>query len=217
MSGKNPCKYEGSQVLLVEGLDDCHVVMSLCASHEISETFSVYECGSDKKVLQRMNALILRPDIPATIGVLLDADTGIEDRWKSIRAKLEKHGYSVPPMPDSEGTIIVAPKDEDKPKIGVWLMPNNTIQGMLEDFCSTMISEEALEYTRTCVHSAQEAGHCTFKVVHFSKAVIHTYLAWQEEPGRPLGQAITRAHLKSHTATARSFTQWLDRLFNADN
>jgi len=31
----------------------------------------------------------------------------------------------------------------------------------------------------------------TFIPNHKSKAVIHTYLAWQNEPGMPLGQAIT--------------------------
>ncbi len=92
MSGKNPCKDEGSQVLLVEGIDDCHVVMSLCASHSIAETFGIYECGSDEKVLKRMNALILQPDTPVTIGVLLDADTGTENRWKSVGARDREQG-----------------------------------------------------------------------------------------------------------------------------
>nr|WP_254435729.1 DUF3226 domain-containing protein [Dolichospermum sp. UHCC 0260] len=47
-----------------------------------------------------------------------------------------------------------------------------------------------------------------------SKAIIHTYLAWQDEPGYPMGQAITKQSLRPHTDIAIKFTDWLTRLFN---
>lgn len=47
----------------------------------------------------------------------------------------------------------------------------------------------------------------------FSKAVIHTYLAWQDEPDRPLGQAITKQALRPQTDIAVRFTDWLKALF----
>ncbi|BAC91019.1 gsl3078 [Gloeobacter violaceus PCC 7421] len=53
----------------------------------------------------------------------------------------------------------------------------------------------------------------TFKEVHRSKAVIHTYLAWCDEPGYPLGKAITSQSLQPQTSIARKFTDWLVRLF----
>ena len=37
--------------------------------------------------------------------------------------------------------------------------------------------------------------------------------AWQDEPGRPLGQAITKQALRPHTDIAVRFTDWLTRLF----
>jgi len=68
------CQYEGPRVLLVEGRDDCHVVMSLCAAYRVPETFGIFSCGSDQRILKRLNALISQPDPPVTIGVVLDAD-----------------------------------------------------------------------------------------------------------------------------------------------
>jgi hypothetical protein len=52
-----------------------------------------------------------------------------------------------------------------------------------------------------------------FKAVDRSKAIIHTYLAWQDEPGRPMGPAITKQALQPDTNIARSFTSWLIQLF----
>ena len=209
--GKDEFKYEGENVLLVEGIDEWHVINHLCEAHNVPETFGVHECGNDDKVLKRLNALILQPEAPKTIGIVLDADQGIDRRWDSIRNKLKNYPYDFPTSLDVNGTIIAA--KEGLPKLGVWLMPNNQIQGMLEDFCLTMIDRSVQTYIRNVIENAQQASACTFKPPHFSKAVVHTYLAWQDEPGTPLGTAIKRQSLKPHTATAFTFTEWLTRVF----
>ena len=136
-ASSNPCRYEGSSVLLVEGIDDCHVVLALCVSHQVPENFGIYECGSDERVLKRLNALIAQPDAPEVIGAVLDADKEVSSRWQSIVAKLAHHGYTFPETPDVSGTIIDA--DGDIPKIGFWIMPDNKERGMLEDFCNEMM------------------------------------------------------------------------------
>lgn len=205
------CQYEGEQVLLVEGVNDCHVIMALCKAHNVPETFGLYQCGSDDKVLKRLNALILQPDAPKSIGIVLDADQGVNQRWESVRNKLRNYPYNFPANPDVNGTIIASATE--LPKLGIWLMPNNQIQGMLEDFCLTMIDRQVQMYVTNTIVNAQQAGACTFKPVHFSKAVVHTYLAWQDEPGTPLGLSITKQALKPQTATALAFTTWLMQLF----
>ena len=55
-----------------------------------------------------------------------------------------------------------------------------------------------------------------FKEIDLEKAIIHTYLAWQDEPGYPLGKAITAQSLRPETPIAREFTNWLTRLFVTD-
>jgi hypothetical protein len=210
----NVCKQDTNKVLLVEGDNDCHVVMALCQAHHVPETFGIYQCGSDDGVLKRLNALIIRPNPPEIIGVILDADKpSVAGRWQSISNKLKNnnHNYLLPKIPDADGTVVEP--IADKPKLGFWLMPNNQDSGMLEDFCAELAEPKSLEFARECVETAEERKVITFKEVHRSKAVIHTYLAWQDEPGYPLGKAITSQTLRPCSSVAVKFTNWLIRLF----
>ena len=52
-----------------------------------------------------------------------------------------------------------------------------------------------------------------FKDVHRSKAKIHTYLAWQEQPGLPLGVSIKAKAFDSDAKLAHDVTDWLKTLF----
>jgi hypothetical protein len=205
-------KQDTDKVLLVEGNNDAHVVAALCGVHKIPETFGIYECGSDQGVLKRLNALIIRPNPPQVIGVMLDADLSIENRWTSIRTKLSHYSYIFPNRPDVGGTIVDG--GSSLSKLGFWLMPDNQLPGMLEDFCAELAEPDSLAFAQECVQQASERKVVTFKDVHRSKAVIHTYLAWQDEPGSPLGQSITRQALRPNTDIALSFTQWLTHLFS---
>ena len=103
------CKQDTNKVLLVEGDNDCHVVMALCAAHNVPKTFGIYQCGSDVGVLKQMNALIVRPNPPQVIGVMLDADKpSLEGRWQSIKDKLKNnnHSYVLPITPNADGTVV---------------------------------------------------------------------------------------------------------------
>ena len=212
MAQSDPCKYQGKRVLLVEGIDDCHVILALCQAHGVLETFGIYQCGGFTEVLKRLNALILQPDAPEVIGVVLDADSpGVMARWQQISAKSELKHYSFPTNPDINGTVISAPTG--KPRLGIWLMPDNTNPGMLEDFLTELAPLEGITAAKNCVASAQQQQLASFKPTHLSKAVIHTYLAWQDEPGKPLGQSVTSRVLQPDMAIARSFTAWLTKLF----
>ncbi len=210
MNTANPnYKHEGAKVLLVEGKDDCHVIWALCEKHEVPETFGVYVCESDTILLSRLSALIQRPEMEI-IGVVIDADTNLKGRWQSIRGKLPNY-HNLPDAPEPDGTIVEA--IEDMPRLGFWLMPNNVDPGMLEDFCRQLAPDDAIVFAEHCVMKAKEKSFATFKDVHQSKAMVHTYLAWQDEPGKPLGQSITAQVLKPDTAIAGAFVSWLQRLF----
>ena len=117
----------------------------------------------------------------------------------------------LPAKPDANGTIVVS--NENEPKLGFWLMPNNQVSGMLEDFCAELAEPNSLAFARDCVLQAQSRNLTTFKEVHRSKAEIHTYLSWQDEPDNPLGRAITKQALRPNTDLAIKFTNWLTRLF----
>jgi hypothetical protein len=55
--------------------------------------------------------------------------------------------------------------------------------------------------------------HRRFSDVRAAKARIHTWLAWQEEPGKPFGQAISARYLDPNLPAANTFATWLQRTF----
>jgi hypothetical protein len=44
---------------------------------------------------------------------------------------------------------------------------------------------------------------------------VHTFLAWQEEPGRPMGESITRRYFQIDAPEALNFVEWIRRLLNS--
>lgn len=213
MSRIDPCRHQGKRVLLVEGNDDCHVILALCKHFEIPEAFGLYQCGGYTELLKRLNALILQADGPEIIGVVVDADSpDVMVRWRQLKNKPELKGYLLPEVPIADGLIV--PGQKGRPRLGVWLMPDNRNPGMLEDFLIELAPQDGIEAARNCIANSQNKELTSFKTVHLSKAVIHTYLAWQDEPGKPLGQAVTAQVLQPNTQTAKAFVDWLKRLFN---
>lgn len=207
--------FDESRLLLVEGADDFHVISALCGASDLPENFVIFDCGSNDDVFNALSALLLRDDPPEIIGVVIDADINIRGRWQSIRDKLQNYPYIFPDAPEPDGTIIEGV--EDMPRLGFWLMPDNVTPGMLEDFCRQLAPDDAIAFAEHCVTGAKEKLFATFRDVHRSKAVVHTYLAWQDEPGKPLGQSITARVLQPDTEIAGVFASWLMRLFDATN
>ena len=203
-----------SAILLLEGLNDCHVVAALCKFHQVPEKFKIFDSESESKAIKKLSALLDSAEgaIPLEkIAIVLDADDNLNAAWQSITHVLTKRGYIVPSQPSLNGTIISL---QDKPTIGIWLMPNNQINGMLEDFCQIILDNPlALTFVNQCLDDAKTQKIATFKDVHRAKAIIHTYLAWQDEPAKPLGQAITAKTLNPNHQLAITFKNWLLALF----
>jgi len=99
-------------------------------------------------------------------------------------------------------------------------MPDNKVPGILEDFVSFLIPEKNMLWDRaqSCVAQIPKEEF-SFDIENkdlFSwqkKAEIHTWLAWQEEPGKPLGVAISSRYFDADTHHARKLTDWLNKLF----
>ena len=198
------------RVLWVEGKDDSAVVQSLCKQHDVPETFQVVDKEGIEKLLDGLPVQLRSPGLER-FGVVLDADTDVQARWTSIRNVLLAEGYhAVPAEPAPTGTIVSAP---DLPLFGAWLMPKNTEPGMLEDFAAALVPPGDFLWTRAGeVIDAIPMEHRRFSEGHRAKAHVRTWLAWQEDPGTPMGLAITKQYLNANAPLAHSFVAWLSRL-----
>ena len=104
---------------------------------------------------------------------------------------------------------------EGKPRVGVWLMPNNCLEvgGELEDFVQKMIpaGDPVLPLARKYIDDIPCAVG-KFANPKLNKAVIHAWLAARKKPGL-IGLAITNEDLDITGDLCKSFIDWIERLF----
>lgn len=225
-------------LMLVEGDDDYHVFQHLLTAHRVHEqvTYRLEPYGTDprtprgKEIVFReqqgvdnvrsylSQQLRLTGDLKR-LGVVVDADLDFEARWQSLRDVLVKSGYTdAPKQADPAGLILEhATNPEEKPRVGVWIMPNNQAAGSMEDFFALLLPADDLlwERARLCVEQIPLEERL-FKDA-FIKAHVHTWLAWQERPGLPMGKAISEQYLNADAPHALQLLDWLRRLFDLDN
>lgn len=222
-----------NRILFVEGADDQHTIWAICEHFKTEETFVVEipdrtgkinrkakptELGGIDNVLKAARlSLIAGSSAIERIGIVIDADENLNARWQSVLSILEKAGFKdLPDLPDSAGTII---KQEFLPTFGVWIMPDNKINGMLEDFLEFLVPDKeknpiwtkAVKCSREVLEEIEQDKR--FGDIHLSKAQIHTYLAWQKECGKPFGLSITAKYLQTDNPNCEEFVEWLKRLF----
>ncbi len=210
--------------LLVEGNDDLHVVYALCEKHNLPENFVVRTPKSMGATADNADNLLavfatqLLADDQTAVGIILDADQ--QNRWQQLQIRVQQAnlGYQLPPQPDPTGTVIPSP-DGYAPRVGVWIMPDNTNPGALEEFASQIMLRDAngrepLEPFANKILDELEQARLNHYGAKRGKAFMRTWLAWQEQPGLPMGHAIGRGILSAEAPIALAFVGWLNRLFN---
>jgi hypothetical protein len=197
--------------LLVEGNDDQHVIWALCEKFTVTENFDVIDCEGITKLYEQLPVRFKQAQVN-TIGLIIDADSEIKDRWKSISALLSLQGFTIPQEIPIEGLIL---KNNLGFKIGVWIMPNNNENGMLEDFISFLVPKEdkILPIVNDTLTNIENQGLNQYSLIHKSKATIHTWLSLQSDPGTPMGLGITKRYLTTDEETCLKLVNWLKELY----
>jgi hypothetical protein len=209
-----------ANVLLAEGPDDANLLYHLLKRYSISIAergrigaggIDIREGGGIDNVMATIPVWLKRSELQR-LGIVIDANSDIVARWHALQNVLRNVGYlTVPPTPSTSGTIIT---QADLPTVGIWLMPNNMQPGMLEDFVRALVPDTDLLWSRVeqCVQQIPKAER-QFPAHHLIKAHVHTWLAWQEEPGKPMGQALTKQYLDADAWQAWQLIDWIQQLF----
>lgn len=197
-----------NQTLLVEGKNDLHVLSNIFGKHTVKKTFET----KDKDSIYRSIPIYLKTDI-VTLGIIIDAGDNLSGKWEKLRNILSKSGYSIQDSPSLSGTII---KKDDSPTVGIWIMPDNNTNGMLEDFVKQLIpnDDSLIYFVNKSLDEIESNSVNKYKAVHKSKARIHTWLAWQETPGTPMGLAIKKMWLDTDSELCLKFIDWINKLYN---
>lgn len=151
------------------------------------------------------------------LGLIIDADESCFNRWQSIRNACINFIPDLPEEIPTQGLIHNTVKKNGKPvKFGVWIMPDNKTEGMLETFLAYLVKDESealWQYSKKVVSKAKNKG-ANYKPAHIDKANIHTWLAWQDEPGNQLHIAVKKKILNPQHPKAQVFISWFKTLYN---
>lgn len=235
--------------LCVEGQNDLHVLVSLLYLYGAKEdkiwrksgkkiifeekTIGIIPVGGFSGLIFDNLKSLLKDENLKTVGVVFDNDPPegrdrptSQSRWTALVASLRDHGYSILDGAEPKTMFNAAATDRNGnpqcwPKISCWPMPSGSLTetGSLEMFFASMITTDQLwKYAENVVDNID-------KPVRFSDhkkfhAKVHSWLAWQENPGRPMGETIhkndkeytNKAQIDHKTGHAPAFIDWVRTL-----
>lgn len=222
--GKDKNRHEN--LLLVEGATEKRAIPELVEANgipwEISKRkFIVYiddYAGGDTKVVKpTVISNELNVASRQALGLIVDADDNCRNRWQSVRNARISSIDNLPKDIPSQGLVHNTYKKNGKPvKFGVWIMPDNKTGGMLETFLSYLVKDESealWQYSQEVVLEAKSKG-ANYKLAHIDKANIHTWLAWQNEPGSQLHIAVKKKIFNPQHPKAQDFVNWFKALYS---
>ena len=199
------------RVLLVEGPNDKHVVQHICLRSQPIPSFHIEDKEGITNLLDSIKQEVRVPGRKA-VGILVDANDDLDARWSAVANRLRAENIEVPSSPERTGTII-----DSTPRVGIWLMPNNTSPGELENFVSELIPDDdpVWSLSENYIDGIPQA-HRKFTEKKILRAKIHAWLATREDP-RQMGAAIGARDLHVDGTLSTAFANWLQRLFEEEN
>lgn len=204
--------------LLVEGAKDRRLFPYLMEQNGVNwpkdhEPVEIKDLGG--RSLSKSDAsAILKESGLLRLGIVLDADNDANSSWQLIKGWFED---SFVDMPDRiRDTGFISEPNSRGVRIGAWIMPDNQTPGMLETFLKFLVREDdkpLFNYAERACAEAKTQFAAPFKDVHKDKARMHAFLAWQDEPGRQLHEAVDHAVLDPTSPHSRPFVTWFRELY----
>ena len=143
------------KVLFVEGQDEENFFGELLKYIGITNVQIISYDGKDN-LRNELKTITKIPDFSKVqlFGIVRDADNNIEGAFKSICQILKNNNYMPPDKPNTFSS--------GAPKVGIYIMPNNKDDGMLEDLCLKTVKDspliECIEELIECANLMYENG-----------------------------------------------------------
>lgn len=206
-------------LLLVEGKSEKTLLPVLCRICGVPQTFELRSENSITELKTALKTYLKSSNTHDRIWIIIDADSDSDNAWRSVKDILLRSGkYEFDhkmPLP-AEGAVI-SPVDAEDITVGVWIMPDNSRPGMLEDFLLALIDDKdilAAEAIAAVERLDRERDRYPglFRRVHRSKACVHTWLAWRDAPGESIPVAAQKSLFLTDREPCVRFMAWLSRL-----
>lgn len=198
--------------VLVEGKTDEFLLGILLKDLGITQP-TLTGCGGKKEAIRDFENLVKGTGDFA--GIIVDADTSAAETWESIRARLLRSDLRFEGDGNSDGVPDSLPREglilNTKPRIGVWIMPNNEGNGEAEDFVIDLIPSND-KIWKLADDYIEMACKIDREIRKKSKAKLYSWLA-ACDPNRQPGAALDVRRLNRDSENWKNFENWALRLF----
>jgi hypothetical protein len=152
------------------------------------------------------------------LAVVVDADSAangsgykhVIDKVKNI---VKPHGFTF--ASDPVGGILFQ-HDDGLAHFGLWVMPNNRDEGMLEDWIKSCVHPDEHKLFAHAETVVDTLPHTKFKPIHISKAEVATWLAWQKQPEHGLYRAVEDQLIDTNSALFQELCVWLTHIYSSE-
>ena len=203
------------RLLLVEGSDDKKVIETLTKAGGLDLDFEIREQQGFSGVINVVRTIWQSYGLQA-IGIIVDADENLTSQWGILSESLRTHPVmrELPDESEAGGTVFPG-----IPRLGIWVMPDNSNSGELEDFIYRMIPQpdkiwpRSEKYIDDIIDDIPEVDR-PFPEHKSLKAKVHAWMATRSRP-RPMWSGISESDLVLEE-NSTAFLNWLRRLFGDD-
>lgn len=205
-----PKKFEKTKVLAVEGQDECNFFGKLL-EHESVSGVQVFQVGGVENFNKVLPELLKLPGYSniQSFGFVRDADKKKADSaFTSICNILKKCNLPIP----TEQKFV---KQTDKIRIAVFVMPDNSNMGMLEDLCLKSLTDnpimQCVNQYMTCCNGNRISD--TDKI-EGAKAKVQTYLATKKPIVNSLGLGAQKGYWDFDHVCFNEIKEFIHELFD---
>ena len=204
------------KLLLVEGAKDRRIFPYLLERNGVpwpkgNEPVSINDIGGNELSTADASVFYKQPELEI-LGIVLDADLDVDATWIKVTQLFGAHVPKLPEKAMIDG--FISELTPEGVRFGAWIMPDNQSRGMLETFLRYLVRiehEQLWQHACDATDTARLNHSAPYKSVHLDKARIHTFLAWQDEPGAQLHEAINYAILDPVSPYCKPFVTCLKR------
>jgi hypothetical protein len=199
-----PKPFTKKRLLVVEGKDEVNFFEKLFEHINILDSVDIRSSEGKDKFKDLMQGFKITTGYKSIekIAVIRDADENAKDAFKSVTGGLEKIGLQSPkrPVEFSSGT----------PSVGVFIMPDNSSKGMLEDLCLESVkNHEAMRCVDDFIACSQKLQEGPKNI---SKAKVQVFIAAKPGIVNSIGLAAQRGYWNFNSEKLQPLIQFLKQL-----
>lgn len=199
-------KVTKARLLIVEGADEENLIGSLVKHWSISNV-QILPIGGKDHLRPNLDAALAAATVKGItlkgVGVIRDADSSASGAFRSVSSALKSRGFPAP----TKHAVFVGPT----PSAGIFVAPDGTSNGAIEDLCWRTLAGTAVEPCCTAYLNCLKRAH-SLPSKNIAKSLVHAYLASREEPSTTVGVGALKHYWDLGHAAFGSLRQFVDAL-----